>query len=166
MDHACFGIPHQTRIIGHADNRVTFAQFQHFHLQFPGIWQGHDKLAGKTFAPFLRATNDLGLAYVHVVDMGLEGLDTLAMIRENWSGAIIANNGLKADSASALLDEGRADAVSFGRAFIANPDLVERIRSGAELARPDYAKLYVGEAEGYTDYPSLAQAAGWTASGD
>jgi N-ethylmaleimide reductase len=109
----------------------------------------------ETFAPFLSAANSLGLAYVHVVDMGLADLDTLAMIRANWSGAIITNNNLKADSASAILATGRAEAVSFGRAFIANPDLVERIRSGAPLAKPDYSKLYVGEAIGYTDYPSL-----------
>ena len=108
-----------------------------------------------SFAPFLRAANELGLAYVHIVDMGLEELDTLQMVSENWSGAVIANNNLKPDSASALLENARADAVSFGRAFIANPDLADRIRNGAELAKPDYAKLYVGEAEGYIDYPPM-----------
>ena len=54
-----------------------------------------------------------------------------------------------------LLSSKRADAVSFGRAFIANPDLVTRIRNDAEIAKPDYSKLYVGEAQGYTDYPCL-----------
>ncbi|NQV93846.1 MAG: alkene reductase [Sphingomonadales bacterium] len=108
----------------------------------------------ETFIPFLKAADNLNLAYVHVVDMGLEELDSLAMIRENWSGPIIANNGLKENSAAQILAEGRADVVSFGRAFIANPDLVERFRSGAELAKPDYTKLYVGEAEGYTNYPA------------
>ncbi len=109
----------------------------------------------ETFAPFIQATNALGLAYCHVVDMSLENLDSLAMIRANWSGPIITNNNLKATGAATVLDQGRADAVSFGRAFIANPDLVARIRSGASLAKPDYAKLYVGEAEGYTDYPAF-----------
>lgn len=109
----------------------------------------------QTFAPFLGAASNLGLAYVHVVDMGLEELDSLAMIREHFSGPVITNNSLKAEGAAAILAAGRADAVSFGRAFIANPDLVERIRNGAELAKPDYAKLYVGEAEGYTDYPKM-----------
>ncbi|MEP4061023.1 MAG: alkene reductase, partial [Parasphingorhabdus sp.] len=101
--------------------------------------------------------NDLGLAYVHVVDMGLEGLEALSMIRDNWSGPIITNNGLKADSANAILAAGRAEAVSFGRAFIANPDLVERIRDGVALAKPDYTKLYTGEAEGYIDYPRAGE---------
>jgi N-ethylmaleimide reductase len=96
-----------------------------------------------------------GLAYCHVVDMGLEQLDTLAMIRANWNGPIITNNNLKADGAAALLDQGRADAASFGRAFIANPDLPARIRTGAPLAKPDYGHLYTGEARGYTDYPKL-----------
>lgn len=108
-----------------------------------------------TFAPFVKAADALGLAFLHVVDMGLEGLDTLAMLRANWSGPIIANNNLKADSARALLEAGRAEAVSFGRAFIANPDLVERIAAGAPLAKPDYALLYTGEERGYTDYPPM-----------
>ncbi len=106
-----------------------------------------------TFGPFVKAVDSLGLAYLHVVDMGLADLDTLAMLRNIWSGKIITNNNLKADSAQAVLEAGRADAVSFGRAFIANPDLVERLRAGAELARPDFTRLYVGEDRGYTDYP-------------
>ena len=87
--------------------------------------------------------------------MGLDGLDTLAMLRANWSGPIIANNNLKADSARALLEAGRAEAVSFGRAFIANPDLVERIAAGAPLAKADFALLYTGEQRGYIDYPPM-----------
>jgi len=106
-----------------------------------------------TFAPFVKAADDLGLAYLHVVDMGLAELDTLALLRENWSGKIITNNGLRAETAQAVLDAGRADAVSFGRAFIANPDLVDRMRNGWPLAKPDFARLYVGEDRGYTDYP-------------
>ncbi len=108
-----------------------------------------------TFAPLVKAVDGLGLAYLHVVDMGLEGLDTLAMLRANWSGPIIANNNLTAASAEALLEAGRAEAVSFGRPFIANPDLAARLRSGAPLAKPDYSLLYTGEKEGYTDYPML-----------
>jgi len=107
----------------------------------------------ETFVPLVRSADKLGLAYLHVVDMGAADLDTLEMLRANWSGNIITNNNLKADTAAAVLSSGRADAVSFGRAFISNPDLVERLRVGAQLARPDYAYLYVGEDRGYTDYP-------------
>ena len=108
-----------------------------------------------TFAPFVKAADALGLAFLHVVDMGLEGLDTLAMLRANFSGPIIANNMLTAETAEALLAAGRAEATSFGRAFIANPDLVARLKSGAALAKPDYSLLYIGEDKGYTDYPAL-----------
>lgn len=108
-----------------------------------------------TFGPFVKAADALGLAFCHVVDMGLPDLDTLALLRANFSGPIIANNNLKADSARALLDAGQAEAVSFGRAYIANPDLVERIAAGAPLAKPDFSLLYTGEERGYTDYPTL-----------
>ena len=112
------------------------------------------------FAALLRAAEGIGnprtgagLAYVHLVDMALADLDSLAMVRANWSGPIIANNNLKADSAAAILNAGRADAVSFGRPFISNPDLPARLKSGAPLTKPDYAHLYTGEEKGYTDYP-------------
>ena len=107
------------------------------------------------FVPFLKAADTLDLAYVHVVAMALDNLDPLTMIREHWSGKVITNNELKPDSAAQLLKYNRADAVSFGRAFIANPDYVNRIRQGAEIAKPDYSKLYTGEADGYTSYPAL-----------
>ena len=111
----------------------------------------------ETFAPFISAANKLDLAYLHVVDVGLEGLNTLDMIKANWSGAIITNNNLKAESAAAVIEQQRADAVSFGRPFISNPDLVARIAQGKPLAKPDYALLYTGEAKGYTDYPAAAE---------
>lgn len=105
-----------------------------------------------SFAPLLRAADRMGLAYVHLVDVG----DMLGFVRENWSGAIVANNNLKADSAAELIADGIADAASFGRLFISNPDLPNRIRTGAQLARVDRGTIYTGEERGYTDYPSLA----------
>jgi N-ethylmaleimide reductase len=108
------------------------------------------------FIPLLKAANALGLAYTHVIDINLPDLDALALVRQHYSGAIITNNGLDAEKAAEILASGRADAVSFGRAFIANPDLPARIRAGAELAKPDYAHLYMGEEKGYTDYPAIS----------
>jgi N-ethylmaleimide reductase len=108
-----------------------------------------------SFAAFLDAISDLKLAWVHVIDMGLPDVDALALVREYSAAPIVANNMLKADSAEAVLTEGRAEAASFGRAFIANPDLVERMRSAAPLAKPDYGLLYTGEERGYADYPAL-----------
>jgi N-ethylmaleimide reductase len=109
----------------------------------------------ETFAPFLDGANAMGLAYLHVLDMGLADLDTLGFCRAHWSGPIIANNMLTLDSGTALVQAGRADAVSFGRAFIANPDLVARFKVGAALAKPDYSLLYTGEERGFTDYPAM-----------
>lgn len=108
-----------------------------------------------TFGPFLEQASRRGLAYVHVVDMGEECPGTLAKLREHYSGSIITNNNLNAESAEQLVATGEAEAVSFGRAFIANPDLPRRIRTGSELAKPDYAHLYTGEERGYCDYPAL-----------
>lgn len=108
------------------------------------------------FAPFLKALDRLGLAYLHLIDMSGERFDAEALVRAHWSGPIILNNMLTPASAKAAIAEGRAAAVSFGRAFIANPDLVERLRVGAPLAKPDYARLYTGEATGYIDYSRWA----------
>lgn len=105
-----------------------------------------------TFIPLLREADKLGLAYVHLVDVA----DTIGWVRENWSGNLIANNGLKLASAAELLRGGAAQAVSFGRYFISNPDFVARIRDGAELARVDRDHIYTGEERGYTDYPVRA----------
>lgn len=109
----------------------------------------------ETFGPFLEAADELDLAYVHVIDMGQDCPDTLQNVRAHYSGPIIANNMLDASSAAHLMDSGAAQAASFGRAFIANPDLVDRIRGGAQLAKPDYSLLYTGEEKGYCDYPKL-----------
>ncbi len=108
-----------------------------------------------TFVPLLQGANALGLAYLHILDMQLKDLDSLAMARTHCSAPIIANNMLTAETGRALIEAGRADAISFGRAFIANPDLVSRLKTGAPLAKPDYSLLYTGEEKGYVDYPAL-----------
>jgi 2,4-dienoyl-CoA reductase-like NADH-dependent reductase (Old Yellow Enzyme family) len=74
-----------------------------------------------------------------------------------FSGKLVLNSDYDGDSAQAKLDEGVADAISFGRTIIANPDLVERIRTGAPLNRWDVATFYTQGPEGYTDYPTLAE---------
>ena len=68
---------------------------------------------------------------------------------------LIFCGGYTADEADALIAQGTADAVAFGRPFIANADLVERFRQGAELNTPDRTTFYGGGAHGYTDYPTL-----------
>ena len=76
-------------------------------------------------------------------------------IRRLFSGKIVLNSDYRADSAQARLDEGVADAISFGRPFLANPDLVERLRDDAALNRWDVDTFYTPGPEGYVDYPRL-----------
>ena len=103
------------------------------------------------------------LAFIHVIEGATQGDRNIApfdygALRRAFSGAYIANNGYDRDLAIETLAEGRADLIAFGRAFISNPDLVERLRRGAELAPIDRATLYGGGAKGYTDYPALENA--------
>jgi 2,4-dienoyl-CoA reductase-like NADH-dependent reductase (Old Yellow Enzyme family) len=79
-------------------------------------------------------------------------------MRPTYSGKIALNSDYDGPSARARMAEGIADAISFGRPFISNPDLVERIRSGAALAPGDEGTFYSGGASGYVDYPTLEQA--------
>jgi N-ethylmaleimide reductase len=73
--------------------------------------------------------------------------------RAAGGGAIILSGGYDRERANADITSGAADLVAFGRPFIANPDLVSRLKSGAPLAVPDQATLYTPGAKGYTDYP-------------
>jgi 2,4-dienoyl-CoA reductase-like NADH-dependent reductase (Old Yellow Enzyme family) len=74
-----------------------------------------------------------------------------------FGGAYIANEGFTRQSAQASLDSGWADAVAFGKAFLANPDLPSRMRADAPLNAPNPDTFYGGGAEGYVDYPALEE---------
>ncbi len=96
-----------------------------------------------------------GILYVHVVQNPHPGFEqTLAQIRTTFGGPIILNGGFDAALAEAALTQKRSALVSFGRPFIANPDLVERMRRGIELAVPSPATFYTPGPEGYLDYAS------------
>jgi 2,4-dienoyl-CoA reductase-like NADH-dependent reductase (Old Yellow Enzyme family) len=79
-------------------------------------------------------------------------------MRPLYSGAIALNSDYDGPSAHVRMALGVADAISFGRPFIANPDLVERIRTGMPLAEGDVRTFYSGGVVGYTDYPALEEA--------
>ncbi len=79
------------------------------------------------------------------------------MIRKKYKGTLIVAGGFQADTAEQWLQEGRADLIAFGRKFIANPDLPERLRAGGPFNVDDPTTYYGGGEKGYTDYPSLAQ---------
>ncbi|PNU03811.1 alkene reductase [Novosphingobium guangzhouense] len=104
-----------------------------------------------------------GLAYLHAIEQ-FTGQDTdedqralLKRLRALFDGVYIGNGDYDADRASAAIAAKEADAISFGRPFLANPDLPERLRVGAELNAPDKDTFYGGGAEGYIDYPALPQ---------
>lgn len=102
----------------------------------------------------------LGIVYLHVVEGATGGPRDVAPfdfdgLRGRFKGTYLANNGYDLDLASTRLTEGKVDLVAFGRAFISNPDLVERLKTGAPLNALNPATLYGGGAEGYTDYPAL-----------
>jgi 2,4-dienoyl-CoA reductase-like NADH-dependent reductase (Old Yellow Enzyme family) len=77
-------------------------------------------------------------------------------LKKQFGGVYVANEGFTVASANAIIERGDADAVGFGKAFIANPDLVRRFHEGASLNEAIADTFYAHEAEGYTDYPALA----------
>ncbi|SDD40452.1 N-ethylmaleimide reductase [Variovorax sp. CF079] len=103
----------------------------------------------------------LGIVYLHVVEGATGGSRDAApfdfdSMRNRFKKTYLANNGYSPELANARLIEGKADLFAFGRPFIGNPDLVERLEIGAPLAALNPATLYGGGAQGYTDYPTLA----------
>lgn len=105
----------------------------------------------------------LKLVYLHVIEGATGGPRDIApfdygSLRKRFSGAYVANNGYDFELASKVLAANEADLIAFGKPFIANPDLVERLKRGAPLNAPDKATFYGGGAKGYTDYPALDEA--------
>src|ERR1700677_1013161 len=103
------------------------------------------------------------LVYIHVIEGATGGPRHIApfdygSLRKRFKGAYIANNGYDFALAAKVLAASEADLIAFGKPFIANPDLVERLKSGAPLNTPDKATFYGGGAKGYTDYPVLGEA--------
>jgi N-ethylmaleimide reductase len=112
------------------------------------------------------ALGRLGLAYLHLIEPRASGAGQAevdhqgvpsgaATFRPVWPGVLITAGNFRADSAAATLAAGDADAIAFGRLFIANPDLPARLRLGAPLNAYQRATFYGGDAEGYTSYPGL-----------
>ena len=124
-----------------------------------------------TFGYVAERLSDYRLAYLHIVNPALEQLQKgeapdpaalrmIDLIRQKYEGTMILAGGFDRDSATRWLREGRANLIAFGRKFLANPDLPERLRIAATLNADDPTTYYGGGAKGYTDYPSLAQERG------
>ena len=122
-----------------------------------------DSTTMTTYGAYIASLDALGLAYLHMIEGTTQGAREypghidLHALRKRFRGAYIANNGFSPERAAEAIRTGKADLVSFGRPFLSNPDLVERIQKGAPLA-PEAAKetWYGGGREGYADWPSLA----------
>ena len=117
------------------------------------------------FLAAVNALNDFNLAFLEMRASRPESSfrpatrDLVPQIRKAYSGKLIINSDYHLEDASAALASGRADAIAFGRTFLANPDLVARLKANAPLNKPDVETFYTQGAEGYTDYPTLDRAA-------
>ena len=122
---------------------------------------GHSMGDSNRLATFLYVASELGergLAFICAREY--QGEDSIGpALKKAFGGLYIANEKFTAESAQAALDAGAADAVAWGQLFIANPDLVERFRTGAALNVPVGETFYAPGATGYTDYPALQTAA-------
>lgn len=128
-----------------------------------GVFNSTGAFAGvdEQYAALVKALSALGLMYVHVLDHSALGAPLVPEklktdLRAAFDGPFILAGGFDAASAEQALIEGRADLIALGRAFLANPDLVERLRQHAPLNTPDQSTFYTPGAQGYTDYPTLA----------
>jgi len=111
-----------------------------------------------TYSHLVDQLRGKGLAYLHVALFGAK-FDYHALLRPRFDGAYLIGGGLTRETAKALLLEGKADATVFGAPFLANPDLPERFRVGAELNTPDRTTFFAPPtAKGYVDYPTLVSA--------
>ncbi len=117
-----------------------------------------------TYAYVVERLNTFGLAYIHIIEGATQGPRKvpggfdLHILRRSFKGLYIANNGYDLELALEARRRNLADLISFGRLYIANPDLVERLRIGARLNVPDRATFFGGGVAGYTDYPVLTPA--------
>ncbi len=117
-----------------------------------------DEDPGALAAEIGRIAGDAGLAYIPLIEPIASGFmekpehPVMVNLRAEYSGAVIQNGSFDAQTAEAFIAGGQADAISFGRPYLANPDLVRRMREGLPLAEANFDLAYVGDERGYTDY--------------
>ena len=112
-----------------------------------------------TYTYLAEKLNGLGIVYIHLVDHSSLGAPEVPVtikkaIREKFKNTLILAGGYNKDSAEKELQGGLADLIAFGRPFISNPDLVQRLENDWPLAAPDFSTFYSADEKGYTDYPS------------
>lgn len=112
------------------------------------------------YAYLARELDKTGLAYIHLVDHSSMGAPVVPdsvkeTFRREFKGALILSGGYDAERAESDLEAGKCDLIAVGRPFLANPDLVERWKTGAPLNEPDMSTAYSPGPKGYIDYPTL-----------
>ncbi|TDK67058.1 alkene reductase [Sapientia aquatica] len=112
------------------------------------------------YLALVQALSTLGLLYVHLLDHSAMGAPPVpaelkTRLRNAFDGPFIVAGGFNAATAEQALVDNQADLIAFGRPFLANPDLVTRLKTGAALNIPDMETFYTPDAKGYTDYPAL-----------
>jgi N-ethylmaleimide reductase len=112
----------------------------------------------ETYSTICEALDEMETGYVHIVDHSSMGAPEVsptvkALIREKFQGAVILAGGYDAARAESDLNDDKGDLVAFGKPFIANPNLVEKMKSGAPLLEPDENTFYTPGEEGYISYP-------------
>lgn len=126
-----------------------------------GVFNGMvpDAQTDELYERLMVELNTIGLVYIHIVDHSSMGAPPVsptlkATIRKTFRGRYVLSGGYDAERASADLDEGKGDLVAFGRPFISNPSLVNKLRHGLPLTPPDASTFYTPGPQGYTDYPA------------
>lgn len=132
-----------------------------------GTWNGmSDSDPEALFSYLASQLNQFGLAYLHIIEPRVKGNIVLQdgqapvasqRLRRIFQGKIVAAGGFEPDTAEAIVEKGDADAVTFGRHFLSNPDLPRRIREGLPLNPYDRNTFYTFDARGYTDYPFYSE---------
>ncbi len=117
-----------------------------------------DNEVHETYDYLSKEIGKMDIQYIHIAASPQIPQKTYDAIRQNFKNTIILCNGLTAETAENALNAGFADITAFGRAFLANPDYVNRIEKNAPLNTPDFSKAYSLGAEGYTDYPVMQKA--------
>jgi len=106
------------------------------------------------FTALAKGLNEVGVCYIHMLGFALPD-SLLQSMKKEYAGPIMLNGGYTAERAAADIAAGKADLISFGNTFLANPDLVTRMRKGATLNVADQNTFYTPGAAGYNDYPTL-----------
>ncbi|PMS38422.1 NADPH2 dehydrogenase/N-ethylmaleimide reductase [Trinickia symbiotica] len=114
-----------------------------------------------TFSAVAKMLDEFGVAYIHIADTNAwagapDMQKLLEIVKPRFRGTLIGNGGITPSAAMDHVQSGRLDAIAFGRTFLANPDLPERIQRGGPFNEPRPVGWYGGDEEGYTDYPSLS----------